>query len=106
MHMYTGAEGKADESLAIMAEVEEIKGKKKTLEAEYRSSLSNDLSSDPPFAAQQQRLRPCKVCGAFLSVYDDNFAKHFESKVHVGFVTVYKNVKQLEVIRIDITAAK
>ena len=80
----------------MMAEVEELKGKKKTLEDEYKSSLSS-LESLPPFIAQQQRLRPCKVCGAFLSVYGDTFAKHFESKLHTGFVTVYKKVKELEV---------
>ena len=89
---FVGAEGKVDESLAMMAEVEEIKGKKKALEDEYHAAI-------PRHAAQQQKLRACEVCGAFLSMYDNDrrLADHFGGKLHIGFVTIRDKIKQLEV---------
>lgn len=86
-----GAEGKVDESLAMMAEIEEIKGKKKALEDEYHAAI-------PRHAAQQQKLRACEVCGAFLSMYDNDrrLADHFGGKLHIGFVTIREKIKQLE----------
>ena len=60
-----GNEGKIDESLAALNEVEEIKVKKKRLEDDYHSRL-------PRHAQQQQKLRACEVCGAFLSMYDND----------------------------------
>lgn len=87
-----GAEGKVDESLAMMAEVEVIKGKKKALEDEYHSAI-------PRHAAQQQKLRACEVCGAYLSMYDNDrrLADHFGGKLHIGYVTIHEKIKQLEV---------
>ena len=83
-----------DESLAIMTAVEEIKGQKKALEDEYHSSI-------PRHAVQQQKLRACEVCGAFLSMYDNDrrLADHFGGKLHIGFVTIRDKMKQLEVKR-------
>lgn len=88
----TGAEGNVDESLAMMAEVEQIKAEKKSLEDEYHSSI-------PRHAVQQQKLRACEVCGAFLSMYDNDrrLADHFGGKLHIGFVTIREKMKQLEV---------
>ena len=60
-----GNEGKIDESLAVLKQVEEIKNKKKRLEDEYHAHL-------PRHAQQQQKLRACEVCGAFLSMYDND----------------------------------
>ena len=60
-----GAEGDVDESMALLKEVEDIKIKKKRLEDEYHLSL-------PRHAQQQQKLRACEVCGAFLSMYDND----------------------------------
>ena len=76
----------------MMAEIEEIKGKKKALEDEYHAAI-------PRHAAQQQKLRACEVCGAFLSMYDNDrrLADHFGGKLHIGFVTIREKIKQLEV---------
>ena len=76
----------------MMAEVEEIKAQKKTLEDEYHSSI-------PRHAVQQQKLRACEVCGAFLSMYDNDrrLADHFGGKLHIGFVTIREKMKALEV---------
>eukprot|EP00731_Ephydatia_muelleri_P029226 Em0020g870a len=86
-----GAEGKVDESLALMTEVETIKEKKKVLEDEYHALI-------PRHAVQQQKLRACEVCGAFLSMYDNDrrLADHFGGKLHIGFVTIRDKMKQLE----------
>ena len=75
-----------------MGEVEEIKTQKKALEDEYHNSI-------PRHAVQQQKLRACEVCGAFLSMYDNDrrLADHFGGKLHIGFVTIREKMKQLEV---------
>lgn len=89
---FPGAEGNVDESLALMAEVETIKTEKRNLEEEYHSSI-------PRHAVQQQKLRACEVCGAFLSMYDNDrrLADHFGGKLHIGFVTIREKMKALEV---------
>ena len=81
-----------DESLTVMKEVEEIKAKKKALEDEYHSAI-------PRHTVQQQKLRACEVCGAFLSMYDNDrrLADHFGGKLHIGFVTIREKIKYLEV---------
>ncbi len=60
-----GNEGNVDESLAALREVEEIKDQKRELEDRYHATL-------PRHAQQQQKLRACEVCGAFLSMYDND----------------------------------
>ncbi len=89
-----GAEGKVDESLAMMSEVEEVKMRKKNMEDEYHNAI-------PRHAQQQQKLRACEVCGAFLSMYDNDrrLADHFGGKLHIGFVTIREKIAQLEVIK-------
>ncbi len=81
-----------DESLVLMAEVEAVKGQKKDLEDDYHGSI-------PRHAVQQQKLRACEVCGAFLSMYDNDrrLADHFGGKLHIGFVTIREKMKVLEV---------
>ena len=81
-----------DESLAMMSEVEETKIKKKVLEDDYHNAI-------PRHAQQQQKLRACEVCGAFLSMYDNDrrLADHFGGKLHIGFVTIREKIAQLEV---------
>lgn len=78
--------------MALMAEVETIKEKKKVLEDEYHALI-------PRHAVQQQKLRACEVCGAFLSMYDNDrrLADHFGGKLHIGFVTIREKMKLLEV---------
>lgn len=76
----------------MMSEVEETKTKKKALEDEYHNAI-------PRHAQQQQKLRACEVCGAFLSMYDNDrrLADHFGGKLHIGFVTIREKIAQLEV---------
>ena len=51
--------------MALLKEVEDMKIKKKQLIDEYRLSL-------PQYAQQQQILRVCEVCGAFLGMCDSD----------------------------------
>jgi len=89
--VFSGAQGDVDESLAMMTKIEEIKAEKKGLEDEYHTSI-------PRHAVQQQKLRACEVCGAFLSMYDNDrrLADHFGGKLHIGFVTIREKMKSLE----------
>ena len=59
-----GVEGDVDESIALLKELEDVKLKKKELEDEYHKKV-------PHYAQQQHKLRVCEVCGAFLSIYDN-----------------------------------
>jgi RNA-binding protein Luc7-like 2 len=86
-----GNEGKVDESLAMMTEVEELKKKRKDAEDHYRAHI-------PLGSNQQQKLRACDVCGAFLSLYDNDrrLADHFGGKLHLGFVQIKEKITELE----------
>ncbi|CAB3987218.1 RNA-binding Luc7-like 2 isoform X4 [Paramuricea clavata] len=86
-----GAEGKVDESLKAMAEVEELKSQKRVAEEVYRDTL-------PSSSLQQQKLRVCEVCAAYLSLYDNDrrLADHFGGKLHMGFIKIRDRLKELE----------
>eukprot|EP00959_Pyramimonas_sp_CCMP1952_P175948 3676887-Pyramimonas_sp.AAC.1 len=42
------------------------------------------------FVQQDQKLRVCDVCGAFLSIYDSDrrLADHFGGKMHLGYMLI------------------
>ncbi|XP_065899388.1 putative RNA-binding protein Luc7-like 1 [Dysidea avara] len=88
-----GAEGKVDESLAVLAEVETLKTKKKEAEDAYFESLPRNI-----MGMREQILRPCDVCGAMLGLYekDSVLADHFGGKLHMGYVTIRDKIKALE----------
>ncbi|ESO00463.1 hypothetical protein HELRODRAFT_83132, partial [Helobdella robusta] len=87
-----GEQGDVDESLKLMAEVEELKKQKLSAELEYRTSL-------PSSSYQQQKLRVCEVCSAFLGIYDNDrrLADHFGGKLHVGFIILRQKLEELRV---------
>jgi RNA-binding protein Luc7-like 2 len=78
-----GAEGNVEESLKLMEEVEKIKKEKGGAEVEYRNSM-------PASSYQQQKLRVCEVCSAYLGIHDNDrrLADHFGGKLHLGFITM------------------
>ncbi|NXU62859.1 LUC7 protein, partial [Horornis vulcanius] len=71
-----GAEGNVDESQKILMEVEKVRAKKKEAEEEYRNSM-------PASSFQQQKLRVCEVCSAYLG------------KLHLGFIQIREKLDQL-----------
>ena len=87
-----GAEGKVDESIKLMEEVEDIRKKKALAEQEYRNSM-------PASSYQQQKLRVCEVCSAYLGIHDNDrrLADHFGGKLHLGFIKIREKLAGLMV---------
>ncbi|XP_077173239.1 putative RNA-binding protein Luc7-like 1 isoform X1 [Paroedura picta] len=86
-----GAEGNVDESQKILMEVEKVRAKKKEAEEEYRNSM-------PASSFQQQKLRVCEVCSAYLGLHDNDrrLADHFGGKLHLGFIQIREKLDQLQ----------
>ena len=54
----------------------------------------------PASSYQQQKLRVCEVCGAYLGIHDNDrrLADHFGGKLHLGFITIREKLEDLKVI--------
>lgn len=63
------------------------------LQEEYRNSM-------PASSFQQQKLRVCEVCSAYLGLHDNDrrLADHFGGKLHLGFIQIREKLDQLRVI--------
>ncbi|KAI0228194.1 putative RNA-binding protein Luc7-like 1 [Lamellibrachia satsuma] len=85
-----GAEGNVEESLKLMEEVDRLKKDKSTVEIEYRNSM-------PASSYQQQKLRVCEVCSAYLGIHDNDrrLADHFGGKLHLGFIIIREKLQEL-----------
>ncbi|OWF47782.1 putative RNA-binding protein Luc7-like 2 isoform X2 [Mizuhopecten yessoensis] len=86
-----GGEGEVEESLKLMEEVEELKKNKSLAEQDYRNSM-------PASSYQQQKLRVCEVCSAYLGIHDNDrrLADHFGGKLHLGFITIREKLEELK----------
>merc|ERR1719309_173790 len=86
-----GAAGKVEESLKLMEEVEELKKKKLLAEQEYRNSM-------PASSYQQQKLRVCEICSAYLGIHDNDrrLADHFGGKLHLGYIKIREKLEELK----------
>eukprot|EP00058_Branchiostoma_floridae_P021692 XP_002607182.1 hypothetical protein BRAFLDRAFT_118640 [Branchiostoma floridae] len=86
-----GEEGNVDESMKMMSEVEDTRKKKAEAEEEYRNSM-------PASSFQQQKLRVCEVCSAYLGLHDNDrrLADHFGGKLHIGFIKIREKLKDLK----------
>ncbi|KAH9365262.1 hypothetical protein HPB48_015936 [Haemaphysalis longicornis] len=86
-----GADGNVEESLKLLEEVEEIRRKKAEAEQDYRNSM-------PASSYQQQKLRVCDVCSAYLGIHDNDrrLADHFGGKLHLGFIAIREKLAQLK----------
>lgn len=62
------------------------------LQEEYRNSM-------PASSFQQQKLRVCEVCSAYLGLHDNDrrLADHFGGKLHLGFIQIREKLDQLRV---------
>ena len=80
-----------------MEEVEQTRKKKADAEQEYRNSM-------PASSYQQQKLRVCEVCSAYLGIHDNDrrLADHFGGKLHLGFIKIREKLDKLLVICYDI----
>jgi len=86
-----GEDGRVGEAVNAMRKSEELVLLKGNKEAEV-AGLSQGGNS------QQQKLRVCEICSAFLSIYDSDrrLADHFGGKMHMGFMQIRDTVKELE----------
>lgn len=74
--------------------MDELRKKKLEAEQEYRNSM-------PASSYQQQKLRVCEVCSAYLGIHDNDrrLADHFGGKLHLGFIKIREKLAELEVIK-------
>jgi len=86
-----GADGLVEESMKLMEEVEDLRKKKASAEQEYRNSM-------PASSYQQQKLRVCEVCSAYLGIHDNDrrLADHFGGKLHLGFIKIREKLEDLK----------
>ncbi|XP_055380894.1 putative RNA-binding protein Luc7-like 2 isoform X1 [Condylostylus longicornis] len=86
-----GEAGQVEESMKLMTEIDELRAKKFKAEYEYRSSM-------PASTYQQQKLRVCEVCSAYLGIHDNDIrlADHFGGKLHLGFMEIREKLAELE----------
>ncbi|XP_050683266.1 putative RNA-binding protein Luc7-like 2 isoform X2 [Leptidea sinapis] len=86
-----GEEGMVEESMNLMVEIDELRKKKALAEQEYRNSM-------PASSYQQQKLRVCEVCSAYLGIHDNDrrLADHFGGKLHLGFITIREKLAELK----------
>lgn len=96
-----GSEGKVDESLKLMEKVEELRKTKQDADTEYRGSM-------PQASYQQQKLRVCEVCSAYLGIHDNDrrLADHFGGKLHMGFVFLREKLAEMRAASVDRRAAR
>ncbi|XP_063710895.1 putative RNA-binding protein Luc7-like 1 isoform X2 [Symsagittifera roscoffensis] len=93
-----GEAGDVDKSMQLFKEVEELKAEKRRLEEDYRNTM-------PASTFQQQKLRVCEVCSAYLGLYDNDrrLADHFGGKLHLGFIAIRD---KLEELRLSVTSKR
>jgi len=86
-----GADGQVEESMKLMEEVENTRKIKAEAEQDYRNSM-------PASSYQQQKLRVCEVCSAYLGIHDNDrrLADHFGGKLHLGFIQIREKLAELE----------
>ncbi|CAG8516997.1 2180_t:CDS:10 [Diversispora eburnea] len=87
-----GEEGKVTESMKLLQDVEA----KKTAKIEKEKELKNQSEGGGP--SQQQKLRVCEVCSAYLSIFDSDrrLADHFGGKMHLGYLKIRDLLKELK----------
>lgn len=54
----------------------------------------------PASSFQQQKLRVCEVCSAYLGLHDNDrrLADHFGGKLHLGFIEIREKLEELRVM--------
>jgi len=86
-----GAQGLVDESMKLLEEVEALRKSKSDAEQEFRATM-------PASTYQQQKLRVCEVCSAYLGIHDNDrrLADHFGGKLHLGFIQIREKLADLK----------
>lgn len=111
-----GEQGQVSSALALFPKLEELHGKKQSKETELKvlqlqssssssssanSSSTSLLDTKQPAGSghltNQQKLRVCQICSAYLSIADSDrrLADHFAGKMHLGYKKVRDTVEEL-----------
>lgn len=87
-------EDDAEAKQKLTDEAERIKKKRALAEAEYRKV------SRPASSHQQQNLRVCDICAAYLGINDNDsrLADHYGGKLHLGFLEIREKLEDLKKI--------
>lgn len=75
------------ESVEMTRTVEELKRRKRELEADMKPVVA------------QARLRVCEACGAQLNILDheSRLADHYGGKMHLGMIEIREKYEQMKV---------
>uniref|UniRef100_H2Z7H6 Uncharacterized protein n=1 Tax=Ciona savignyi TaxID=51511 RepID=H2Z7H6_CIOSA len=86
-----GMQGEIEESKLTLDEAEKTKIMKQEAEEAYKNSM-------PASTYQQQKLRVCEVCSAYLGLHDNDcrLADHFGGKLHAGFIQIRSKLDELK----------
>lgn len=87
-----GEKGMIDEAQKALGEAEALR----KLSARPESTQDSKYSADVRIT--DQKLRVCDICGAFLSVYDNDrrLMDHFGGKLHLGYIQIREKLAEMQ----------
>lgn len=91
-----GEKGMIDEAQKALEEAEALK--KLNLRHDPTPDSSNQKYTAADVRITDQKLRVCDICGAFLSVYDNDrrLADHFGGKLHLGYMQIREKLAEMQ----------
>ncbi|XP_065026141.1 uncharacterized protein LOC135650581 isoform X2 [Musa acuminata AAA Group] len=92
-----GERGMIDEAQKALEEAEALK----KLGGRQEPVIEPSKYSAVDVRITDQKLRVCDICGAFLSVYDNDrrLADHFGGKLHLGYMQIREKLAELQFSR-------
>ncbi|KAG9160180.1 hypothetical protein Leryth_024462 [Lithospermum erythrorhizon] len=89
-----GEQGMVDEAQKALEEAEALK----KLPARQEPATDTVKYTAADVRITDQKLRVCDICGAFLSVYDNDrrLADHFGGKLHLGYMQIREKLAELQ----------
>jgi len=94
-----GSQGKVEESMELIQKAEELKRKEVVVASPAATVAAVAAGQEVTLpSSQQQKLRVCDICGAFLSIYDSDrrLADHFGGKLHLGYLQIREKLTELQ----------
>ncbi|ORZ37857.1 hypothetical protein BCR44DRAFT_1026894 [Catenaria anguillulae PL171] len=85
------SDGKVEEMMAVVTQIEDIKKEKSEKEAELKNMIGHDSTAE-------QGMCVCDICGALLAsedATDRRVADHFTGKMHIGYDKVRTALRSL-----------
>ncbi|KAK2820213.1 hypothetical protein Q5P01_023172 [Channa striata] len=97
------AETQEEISAEVAAKAEKVHEKWRRSALERRTQRKSTETQCLPSSFQQQKLRVCEVCSAYLGLHDNDrrLADHFGGKLHLGFIQIREKLDQLKKTVVD-----